>query len=167
MLDKQKSEFFDEETADQQVIESLLRKINELRGGHAMSRIVETADNGLMVVHQFEELTLKEAEEILERFNQDVQRLEKFIASEKAKLPAEAPADPPVADPAPAAAAPETPPPPAPADPGAPAADPAPATDPNVAAPTDGASTDTPAPEAPADPAPAATDPAGNPITLQ
>lgn len=124
-----------------------------------MSTLVQDTEGNLLAVHQFEELTLERAKEIIVKLQEDEGKLQAWITKKEAEVAANPPAE----------AAPETP-----ATPETPAQPEAP-TDPNAAAPaapTEPAPTDTPPapaeqPVAPAEPGTPATDPAGNPITLQ
>lgn len=164
MLDKQKkSELFDEETADQRVIRSLLREIRKLNGEEkSMAHVIQGNDGKFWVSHRFEEVTRADIQERIKECEAELAHL-KELDAEAEKLEAAnlaPPADQPADAPAPAdslapAADPGTDPATPPADSNAPAAD-TPASDASASA--DPAAEDVPAgdaPDAPQTPAPA------------
>ena len=109
MSPKQK-EFFNEEYSDKQVIASLLREINKLNGENNMSKLYKIADGSLLLGHNFEHLVasnpsdVKDAQDLLDKFQEEVAILQEFIASAPVVPSTEAPVDNPVAPPAPAEA---------------------------------------------------------------
>lgn len=86
MSPKQK-EFFNEEYSDKQVIASLLREINKLNGENNMSKLYKIADGSLLLGHNFEHLVasnpsdVKDAQDLLDKFQEEVAILQEFIAS--------------------------------------------------------------------------------------
>lgn len=123
---------FEQTAADQAVIKSLLREINELTyllgEEKTMSKVIQATDGNIYLVHNFELLDVSEAQDLLVDLKGDVAVLETAVASQQTteEAPVEAPAAPeqPAEVPAEQPVAPEAP--------VEPAAEPAPAVDPNA-----------------------------------
>lgn len=149
------AELFDEHAADQSVIKSLKGEIKRLQGVTRMSKVIKSSDGKYYVVHDYEQISTEQAQELLTTLKEDVAVLEDVLANAPAAgadgsasaAPA-TPADP--TNPAPAAPADPTPAPVAPlvnpADAGGVPTAPPPPVDPNVPMPP------VPSPAAPTDP---------------
>jgi hypothetical protein len=115
-----------------------------------MSDIRKDENGALLVLHQFEEVTVERAKELVEKLEADLAKLRDFLAGTETQPAPTEPTPPAPTEPAPTETPVVTP------------AEPVPETTPVAPAPVDPA-----APVAPAVEGTPATDAAGNPITLQ
>lgn len=80
------SPLYNEELADKEVIKSLLKEIKRLQGENQMPTLRNDADGNLLVLHQFEELTIPKAEEYVAVLQSDLSKIQSWLEEQKAKL---------------------------------------------------------------------------------